>query len=261
MLYSYNLTMGYTDILHSETVHVRGSKNWKEPPGSFDPLHLAYPYSAKNDRDIPDIPPQSKDLKIPEGLYPHRFKQQNPKYPALLEFFVDDYHFQSAWNRPHLILRTVTRKEFWGVCTPDFSLWVDMPVVLQLYQTYRNRRLGCFWKAHGVNVIPSVCWVDERSFDFCFEGIAEGQIISHGVPGFPYPVWRETFLDGYREMVRRLKPRHVIAFGKMPMEEALAETTVFPRYFLDRKKQKKSYHNDTGNDSSDCYHNDNEINK
>ena len=177
--------MRYTDILHSETVHVRASENWKEPPGSFDPLHLAYLYSAKSDWDIPDIPKQSDDLKIPEGIHPHRFKQSYPKpeYPALLEFFTDDYHFQSAWNRPHLILRTVTRKEFWGVCTPDFSLWVDMPVVLQLYQTYRNRWLGCFRKAHGVNVIPSVCWVDERSFDFCFEGIAEGQIISHGVPG------------------------------------------------------------------------------
>jgi hypothetical protein len=54
--------MEYTDILKSESVHVKCSQNWKEPPGSFDPLHLAYLYPAESDWDIPDIPPQDKDL-------------------------------------------------------------------------------------------------------------------------------------------------------------------------------------------------------
>lgn len=216
------------------TVNVRASQNWKALPGSFDNLHLSHVFPSSNDWDIPDIPPQ-KDMQIPKGLHPHRFKQRRPKYPALLEFFMDDYHFQIMWNMPNRGLKTVTNPVYWGVCTPDFSLWLDMPVILQLYQTYRNRWLGCYWSKHGVNVIPSVCWVDERSFEFCFRGISQGQIISHGVPGFQTPLHRETFLEGYHEMIRQLKPSHVFAFGKMPMEEAQAPTTVFERYHTKRK--------------------------
>lgn len=219
---------------------VRGSERWSVIPGNFDPLHRADVFPSTGGWELPDLLPQQKNMTIPSDLYPHVYKKRNPRFPALLHFYLEDYHFELLWNNPQRGLKTVTRPDYWGVCTPDFSLGLDMPLVMQMWQIYRCRWVGRYWQEHGVNVIPAMVWLDERSFDFVFEGVPEGQIVAHGVPNLKDPLYLETFLDGYREMVRKVKPRAAFAFttgAGFSRDLWEVETVCFMRYHFDRRRK------------------------
>jgi len=62
--------------------------------------------------------------------------------------------------------------------TPDFSLYLQWPTVVNQWNTYRSRWLGRWWHSQGLRVIPTVNWADEVSLD----GIPPGQIVTIGVP-------------------------------------------------------------------------------
>lgn len=69
---------------------------------------------------------------------------------------------------------------FRGVISPDFSLYRDMPLVMQQWNIYRNRAIGSWLQMNGVNVIPNVRFGDKRTYDICCEGIDSGSIIAIG---------------------------------------------------------------------------------
>ena len=66
-------------------------------------------------------------------------------------------------------------------------------------------------------MIPSICWSDEASFDWCFDGEPVGGTVAVSSVGTQKnPEARILFLSGYREMMERLKPSKVIFFGDAP---------------------------------------------
>ena len=69
-------------------------------------------------------------------------------------------------------------KQYYALLTPDFSLFTDMPLALQIESVFKNRWCGAFWQRQGMTVIPTVAWGDERTFDFCFDGIEQGSIVA-----------------------------------------------------------------------------------
>lgn len=132
-----------------------------------------------------------------------------------VHFFVDDYVFQRTWNDPRRYALLLS--EFKAVMTPDFSLFTDYPVAVQLYNHFRKHLLGAYWQSLGLTVIPSICWSNEASFDWCFDGEPVGGCVAVSSVGTQKsPAARELFMAGYREMMRRLSPSRVIFFGDVP---------------------------------------------
>lgn len=78
-----------------------------------------------------------------------------------VHFYIHDYMFERIWNNPKQYLNRL--KKFDGVITPDFSLYRDMPLVMQMWNTYRGRSIGFWLQANGIPVIPNVRWGDERT--------------------------------------------------------------------------------------------------
>lgn len=65
--------------------------------------------------------------------------------------------------------------------------------------------------------IPSVCWSDHESFDWCFDGEPVGGCVAVSSVGTQKsPSARSLFMDGYNEMLRRLRPERIIFFGDVP---------------------------------------------
>lgn len=132
-----------------------------------------------------------------------------------VHFFVDDYLFQRTWNDPRRYAQMLMR--FTVVMTPDFSLFTDYPVAVQIYNHYRKHLLGAYWQSLGMTVIPSVCWSDEASFDWCFDGEPTGGCVAVSSVGTQKSrAAQALFMAGYREMLVRLKPSNVIFFGDVP---------------------------------------------
>ncbi len=128
----------------------------------------------------------------------------------MVHFFLHDYRFECAYENPDILLEKL--KQYACVLTPDFSLYMDMPIALQIYSVFKNRWCGAFWQSNGLNVIPTVSWSDERSFEFCFDGIEQGSTVAVSTYGSRNA--REDFLRGYKELLKKVKPCSIICYGK-----------------------------------------------
>ena len=110
----------------------------------------------------------SKRMTFPELIGFNYAKSAKVRSEKGLHFFLDDYQFLRLWNNPTAYLELI--KQFQCVLTPDFSLYADFPVAMQIYNHYRKHWLGSYWEENGIEVIPTICWSDEKSFDWCFDG-------------------------------------------------------------------------------------------
>lgn len=161
----------------------------------------------------------------PTGLLPFNYamselKQQLKGVPGgkirkTLHFFIDDYQFERLWANPAKYLDLVL--SFEAVLTPDFSLYMDMPLPMQQWNEYRRRALGNWWQRNGANVIPTLSWTTERSFGFCFEDLPKRSTVAVSTVGVKgddtaMGVWRA----GMAEAMRKLEPARVIVYGGMP---------------------------------------------
>ena len=132
-----------------------------------------------------------------------------------IHFFVDDYLFERVWNDPARYALLLS--DFRAVMTPDFSLFTDYPLPVQIYNHWRKHLLGAYWQSRGIMVLPSICWSDEASFDWCFDGEPVGGTVAVSSVGTQKnPEARKLFALGYGEMMERLKPSKVIFFGDVP---------------------------------------------
>lgn len=132
-----------------------------------------------------------------------------------VHFFIDDYQFIRLWTNPDAYLAML--RKFQAVCTPDFSTYTDFPHAIQLYNHYRKHWLGAYWQENGIKVIPTISWSDESSFDWCFEGEPVGGMVAVSSVGTQQGKTATRLFElGYAEMLRRLKPSHVIVYGKVP---------------------------------------------
>lgn len=102
--------------------------------------------------------------------------------------------------------------------TPDFSMYLEMPYSLQIYNTFRNRWCGAFFANQGIKVIPTVNWSDEKSFDFCFKGIEKGSIVAVSTYMFHehnnHAEQKDIFMKGYNKMLEEIEPSKIICYSE-----------------------------------------------
>lgn len=133
----------------------------------------------------------------------------------MVHFFLYDYRFERVWKNPESDIEKLSR--YRAVLSPDFSMYLEMAPVMQLYNVFRNRWCGAYWASKGMRVIPTVNWGDESTFDFCFEGIEKGSAVAvstymaseHG----NHQDQKEWFLAGYNEMLRQIEPEKIICYN------------------------------------------------
>lgn len=134
-----------------------------------------------------------------------------------LHFFLDDYQFTRIWNDPNKYISILKKFDF--VLSPDFSLFTDFPVAMQIYNHYRKHWLAAYWETYGIEVIPTICWSDKQSFDWCFDGEPVGGTVAVSSIGTQTNGNdKAAFLLGYNEMISRLSPETVIFYGSVPDE-------------------------------------------
>jgi Vilmaviridae nuclease len=144
---------------------------------------------------------------------------------SAVHFFLDDYRFETVWSKPE---RGLSRCQTVGAAlTPDFSLWTDMPVAMQLWQVYRSRWCGAWLLHHGIRVIPTVSWSTPDSYPFAFAGIPTRSVVAVSTVGVVRDRQaRALFAAGFTAMVDQLQPSTVLVYGKPPTEQVPEGTVV-----------------------------------
>ena len=191
----------------------RSSKNWKaNMPGGWDALNTHALFPSANLYGIPML----RHTAAPEvhGLVPFTSIGSFPRHAC--HFFLDDYRFERVWNRPSVYVPRL--RQFPVVLTPDFSLYTDWPMSVNLWNIYRSRWLGRYWQEHGITVVPTVGWAGESSFSFCFQGIPVGSTVALSPPDVRSSDVLYKFLAGFQEMLRRVRPIAVWSYGVLPVQ-------------------------------------------
>ena len=125
-------------------------------------------YDSSNTSGYFQIPKLDATDWVPEDLIGFNYVLNKPDYTKGVHFFLDDYQFERVWNRPDNYVDKLSK--FDCVLTPDFSLYTDFPLAMQIWNTYRSRLIGRYWQDCGVTVIPTVSWSTHESYNFCFDG-------------------------------------------------------------------------------------------
>lgn len=158
-----------------------------------------------------------------------------------VHFFLSDYLFVRVWN--HVDDNVKLLKQFGACFSPDFSQYTDMPKAMKIWQHYKKMWVSAYWQLNGIRVIPTACWSDEDSYEYCFEGMPKESCVavsSLGVMNNSYA--QGLFRQGYEEMKHQLNPSQIIFYGKKPdwiEDEVIHQTSSTDKRFeaLNAKKQ------------------------
>lgn len=182
--------------------------------GCKDVFHAYLVENAQyaGDWEFPCINPEES---LPVRLIPFSKTKHSKDNEAWVHFYEDDANFECFWNRPSAYLARLRR--FAGVITPDFSLYRDMPLVMQNWNIYRSRALGTWLQEKSIPVIPNVRWGDERTFSSSCAGISEHTTIAVGSHGcMKCALDRHFFVRGLEYAIAALKPKVIIVYGTAP---------------------------------------------
>ncbi len=153
--------------------------------------------------------------KIPNRLIPFSKALSSNDYDQWVHFYEDDYLFEKLWDNPQKYLDILMK--FNGVILPDFSLYRDMPLVMQLWNIYRSRAIGHWLQENGITVIPNIRYGDKRTYKCCCDGIDTHCVIAVGSHGtLKNKVDRKIFVNGLESVVSRLHPTVIVVYGSAP---------------------------------------------
>ena len=96
----------------------------------------------------------------------------------------------------------------------NFSLYMDMPRAMKIWNTYRSRLIGQIAQDHGIKVIPTICWAEPETYEFAFEGVPQGSTVAVSTIGVKMSedamsIWR----DGCDAMIQALHPATILLYG------------------------------------------------
>ena len=173
---------------------------------------------------------------VPADLQGFNYVLNKPDTTKGVHFFLDDYQFERIWQRPEFYIEKLI--DFDCALTPDFSLYLDMPMAMQVWNIYRSRLIGQIMQDYGITVIPTVSWSTKDSFDFCFDGLPQNATLAVSTIGVKQDKEQfEIWIDGMNEMIKRLSPTKIIVYGgKVDYDYKDIEVVYFDNATTERMK-------------------------
>ena len=176
----------------------------------------AYNLGVAHDTEMTDdfwqMPVIRNDGFIPDSLIGFNYAKTSKEKKTGIHFFIDDYQFERVWANPEKYVDIL--KEYDCILSPDFSLYMDMPIPMKIWNIYRSRQIGSYYQSQGIKVIPTISWAEKETFTFCFAGIPEGSIVAISTIGVKtdekaLQIWK----DGVDAMIEHIEPSTILIYG------------------------------------------------
>lgn len=134
-----------------------------------------------------------------------------------VHFFIHDYLFESIWT--HREKYRALLSQFKVVLSPDFSPYMDWPIMVQRWNHYRKHLIGTWLQDIGCTVYPTVTWSDARSLKWCFDGEPAHSTVCVSSVGMMKRIEdKALFMRGYDRMLEVLEPETILFYGSVPKE-------------------------------------------
>ncbi len=158
------------------------------------------------------IPIIYNDGIVPDDIIGFNYAKTSKDKNIGIHMYVDDYQFERLWNKPQDYVSILS--EYQCVFSPDFSLYMDMPMAMKIWNVYRSRMIGQYLQRQGVKVVPTISWAEPDTFLFCFDGIPSGSIVSVSTIGvkrdeYATSIWQA----GMDAMIEKIKPSMILVYG------------------------------------------------
>lgn len=162
--------------------------------------------------DFWQMPIIQNDHFIPKEMIGFNYAKNSERKDLTVHFFIDDYQFERVWNYPEKYVDIL--KDYDCILSPDFSLYLDMPMPMKIWNIYRSRQIGAYYQSKGIKVIPTLSWAEEETFSFCFQGIPQESIVAISTVGVKedknaLDIWHK----GMEEMINQVNPSMIINYG------------------------------------------------
>lgn len=184
--------------------------------------------------DFWQMPIIQKTDVIPDDLIGFNYAKTSENKDTGIHFFVDDYQFERVWNKPEDYVDILS--EYDCILSPDFSLYMDMPMAMKIWNIYRSRQIGAYYQSKGIEVIPTISWAEQATFEFCFRGIPKGSTVAISTIGVKrdknaLKIWN----DGMAEMIRQIEPSTILVYGgKLDFDYGDIKTIYFDNKVTER---------------------------
>lgn len=176
---------------------------------TFNTYNL-YLYDPDNVDGKYEMPIIENDNYIPNDLIGFNYAMSNKNKHCGIHFYLDDYQFERIWNNPDDYIDVL--QEYDCILSPNFSIYVEMSLSMQIWNTFRSRLIGQYYQSLGLKVIPTLCWAEEDTFEFAFDGIPKGSVVSIStisVKGEYLEMWKK----GIDELIKRIEPSAILVYG------------------------------------------------
>lgn len=167
---------------------------------------------SNSTNDFWQMPIIENDGYIPKDLIGFNYAKSSDNKDVGIHFYLDDYQFERLWNNPGEY--TDILSEYDCILSPDFSLYLDMPMPMKIWNIYRSRQIGQYYQSMGIKVIPTISWAEKETFEFAFKGIPKGSIVSISTIGVKrneeaLQIWK----DGMDAMIKEIEPSTILVYG------------------------------------------------
>ena len=162
--------------------------------------------------DFWQMPIIRNDGFVPDKLIGFNYAKSSKDKACGIHFFIDDYQFERTWNDPEKYIEVL--KDYECVLSPDFSLYMDMPMPMKIWNVYRSRQIGAYYQKQGIKVIPTISWAEVSTFQFAFKGIEKGSIVAVSTIGVKeqeeaLKIWKA----GMEAMIEQIEPSIILCYG------------------------------------------------
>lgn len=171
--------------------------------------------------EIPKIEAPS-NIWIPTEIKPFSKRRESPDISHAISFYENDTKFSGILSRPDEYLDDFSK--YGAIISPDFSLYRDAPIAVQITNIYRNRAIGGYLQRKGFYVIPDVRWGNDLTYTtkafperVAFLGVEKNSIVAIGTYGcIKSKEDKYYFREGLEAMLETLEPKVVLVYGSMP---------------------------------------------
>ena len=157
-----------------------------------------------------------------------------------VNFYLHDEKFESVWNSPDRYIDHF--RAFDCILGLDYSIDTQMPLVMQMWNKYRNHALDYYFSHSGIRVIPNINILPEQCWPWCWQGLPEQSTLCCSTNGrVKSKAARLEFCRCFAEMERQLNPFRVILVGhEIPELQPQSEII----YLKSRNQRMKEAFND-----------------
>lgn len=161
-----------------------------------------------------------------------------PFNKTILCMHVDDGTLEEAWSDTVGFTKSLLRKGYYAVMSPEFSVAIGHPKACRIFNTYRNRYAGRYFQEAGIKIIPTIPHIMYKGDEqFLYAGLPKGlpcvsvQMQNH-TDNEGNKLSEEDQINTYRislnTLVSALAPQSLIVYGG-PHRDKMIDACKLPK--------------------------------